>query len=90
MKEIVLKFPDVVRLTQFTLLHNIENAEADTTQYLLRVTLGDDEIRVACTEYGASCTDAQGRSSSPSFQTATSTVSIDPFVDGGPLNEPMF
>ena len=52
-KNVVLYFPYVINLKAFLLTESLNHVEVDPADAFLKASLNDDQIRKACSDYGA-------------------------------------
>jgi hypothetical protein len=53
MKQVVLFFPDNIKLSEFILTQRVSGIETKSSEASLKGVLTDDQIVVACTKYEA-------------------------------------
>ena len=53
MRKVILIFPDVMSLTEFILTQKVSKVITDSAQKMLRGTISDKQLSIACKEFGA-------------------------------------
>ena len=53
MKEIILQFPSLGSLIDFSILANCENCHLNLLHFTLRCCIGAEDLELAITQYGA-------------------------------------
>ena len=53
MRKVILIFPDVISLTDFVLTHKVSKIIIDSSQKMLKGTISESHLTIACKEYRA-------------------------------------
>jgi hypothetical protein len=53
MRKVILIFPDVTSLTEFILTQKVSKIIIDSSQKMLRGTITEANLNIACKQYGA-------------------------------------
>ena len=53
MKELILQFPSLVSLIDFSILANCENCHLNLLHFTLRCCINPEDLELAITQYGA-------------------------------------
>ena len=53
MRKVILVFPDVISLTDFILTHKVSKIIIDSSQKMLKGTISESHLGIACKQYGA-------------------------------------
>ena len=53
MRKVILFFPDVTTLSEFILTHKVSRVVIDSSEKMLKGTISNELLRVACKQYGA-------------------------------------
>lgn len=53
MRKVVLVFPDVISLTEYILTHKVSKIIIDSSQKMLKGTISENHLSIACKQYGA-------------------------------------
>ena len=58
MRKVILIFPDIVSLTDFILTQKVSKVIVDSSQKLLKGTITESNLSIACKQYGAKIREA--------------------------------
>jgi hypothetical protein len=53
MRKVILIFPNVISLTEFVLTQKVSRIIIDSSQKMLKGTITESNLSIACKEYGA-------------------------------------
>ena len=53
MRKVILIFPDVISLTEYVLTHKVSKIIIDSSQKMLKGTISENHLSIACKQYGA-------------------------------------
>jgi len=53
MRKVILLFPDIVSMAEFILTHKVSRVIIDSSEKMLRGTISDKHLDIACRQYGA-------------------------------------
>ena len=53
MRKVILLFPDITSLSEFILTYKVSRVIISTTDKMLRGTISEQHLHIACKQYGA-------------------------------------
>ena len=53
MRKVILFFPDVTSISEFILTHKVSRVIINSTEKMLKGTISEQHLHIACKQYGA-------------------------------------